>query len=126
MAPDRPVDNAFVSYHITPGYRDIFLLDYTILKLQDQVVIGGHILGDDHHTRGVFVQSVHDTRTPDTADTFNLGAVMQQCVYDRTAPMTRCGVDRNSRGFIQNDAVGILIENGQREGLGADLGGARG
>ena len=54
--------------HLAPHQRDVFLLDFAVVKLPGQFLVRPVVLGDDHQARRALVQPVHDARPLLAAD----------------------------------------------------------
>src|ERR1051326_4735835 len=101
----------------TPYQRDVFLLDFTIVELPRQVLMCAVVLGRDHHPGRSAVETMNYAWTefaPDTAEIFD---VIQECVDERAARMSRRRMHYHSWWFIDNDDVGVFIEDRKRQVL---------
>ena len=56
-----------------PHERDVLFLDFAIVKLPRQLLMGGVVLGDDHHARRPLVEPVHDAGPQLAADAAQIG-----------------------------------------------------
>ena len=63
------------------------------------------------------IEPVDDPRTYIAAYPLNIGAEGEQPVHDGLVRVPRPWVHRNSRGFVQNDDITVLVDKIQRERL---------
>jgi len=90
-------------------------------KLFDQSVVNGRGFGCDQNSRGVFVETMHNTGSQRAVGDDGL-AVRQECVDKGARRVARGGVDDHACGFVHSEQKFILVEHiegdrfgGQRE-----------
>ena len=114
MTTDRPVNRALLAIDQTPHEGKILFANPPFLKLQDQVTKCLLMLCDDHHSRGILVQSMDNPGAPLSADPLETRAMMEKGIH-QSATSSSCGrVDYHTCGLIHDDAVLVFIENIQR------------
>jgi hypothetical protein len=64
---------------------------------------------------------VDDAGSQHTADAGEIRAVVKQCVDERAARMASGRMDDETRRFVDDDELGILVEHDERNRLGQDL-----
>src|SRR5512139_291661 len=79
-----------------PDERDVFLLDLAIVKLTRELLVRGVVLRDHHHSRRAAVEPVHDAWAALTADSTQIGDVVQQGVDERFGGMARTWMDHHA------------------------------
>ena len=78
------------------------------------------VLRDDHHARRAAIEPVDDARPQLAADAAEIGDVVQQRVDERARGVTRAGMHDHARRLVDDDEVGILVEDLERQRLGCD------
>ena len=68
---------------------------------------------------GVLVEAVHDAGALDAADARQIGAVRQEGVDQRATRVARGRVYRHARGLVDDDQVGVFVDDGEVDGLRA-------
>ena len=116
IAPDRLVD-APPGVHDTPDERDVFLLDFAVLKLPRQLLVGLVVLGDDHQSRGAAIETVHDSRARLAAHSAQVLDVVQQGVHERAARMPGPGMDDHPRRLVEDNDIRVFEDDAQRQCL---------
>ena len=76
IAADRGVDAA-AGLHDAPDERDVFLLDFAIVKLPRELLMRGIVLRDDHHARRAAIEPMDDAGPQLAADAAQVGDVVQ-------------------------------------------------
>ena len=108
--------------HHAPHQRDVLLLDLAIVELARQLLMGGIVLGHDHHAGRAAVQPVHDAGPQLAADAAEIFHVVQQRVDQRAGGMARAGVDHHAGGLVDHGHVRVLVQHVDGQGLGGGLG----
>jgi hypothetical protein len=103
--------------HHPPDKRDIFLFDFSIVKLPRELLVRRIVLGDDHHSRRSAIQTMDDPGPCFTADTAQILHVVQKRVDQRARRMACSGMDNHSSLFVQHGDVAVLIQDLERERL---------
>jgi len=116
VAPDRRVDPT-PGLDDPPDERHVFLLDFPIVKLPGQFLVGAIVFGDDHQSRGPAIEPVHDSRPCFPAYATEILYVMQQRIHDGSSRMAGSRVNHHPRGFIEDHDVGIFVDDAKRERL---------
>ena len=89
-----------------------------VFELTGQMLVGLVILGGDHHTGGVLVETMNDAGPQLATNTREILAVMQQSVDQRAALVSRRRVHHKMSRLVNNDQGGILVKNRQRNRFG--------
>src|SRR5688572_27808331 len=89
-----------------------FNLSQTELILQP--AMGAFVFCQENQPRGIFVESMDNTRPFLPADPFEFGIISKDRIDKRSARMARCWVDYHSCRFIDYDQIIILKQNIQR------------
>ena len=112
-ATDRPVADRQVGFlHVAVGGERL-----------DESVHGGLRLGDDDESGRLLVEPVDDARTRDAADAAQVGAVEEERVHKRPGEVSGRGMDDQPGGLVDDEHVGVLEDNVERNVLGLRLGG---
>ncbi len=96
-----------------PDERDVFLLDFPVLKLPCQLLVGLIVLGDDHQSRGAAIETMHDSRARLAADPAQILDVVQQSIDERAARVPGPGMDDHPGGLVEDDDIRILEDDAQ-------------
>ena len=83
--------------------------------------MGGVVLGDHKDTGCLPVEPVHDPRPFDSPDDGEIAAVVQEGVHQGDAAGAGPGVDRESRRLVDDQEIGVLVEDRERQGLGLEM-----
>ena len=73
--------------------------------------MGGSCFCNHQCTGRLFVQSVDDSRPEFSTDTFEVGEVIEECIYQRAGSVTRCGMNHDSRLLVHYDKMVVLVKN---------------
>jgi hypothetical protein len=77
--------------------------------------VGAIILCDDEATAGVFVEAVHNPRARNAADTAEFAfAVVKEGIDESVLFVAGGWMDDNSRRFVEDDEIGVLVNNVER------------
>lgn len=117
IAPDRGVD-APARLHDAPDERDVLLFDLPIVELPCELLVGAIVLGDDHDARCSPIEPVHDARPELAADAAQILHVVKQRIHQRAGRVTRCRMNDHPGRFVDDDEVGILIQDVEGKGFG--------
>ncbi len=83
-------------------------------------------LGDDHDAAGVLVEAVDDARPLDAADARQaVAAMVDQRVDQRAGPVAGAGMHHQPGRLVDDDQLGILVEDVERDVLALGLRGLR-
>src|SRR4051794_12183519 len=85
-----------------------------------QPAMGQVGLGDDHKTRGVAVQSVHDAGAPGDAPA-QLGPAGNQRIHQGVVPMPGRGMDHKAGRLVQHGEVLVFEDDGEGNVRGTEL-----
>ncbi len=109
------------------GEGDVAALDVVGGEQGREARVGLVALGRDHDAGGVLVQPVHDARPRHPADARQRSGAMEQQGVDQGA-IGNAGavVHGHAGGLVDDDQVGVLVEDVQRDILGLGLGGGGG
>ena len=81
------------------------------MQLAHEVGVGAQVAGDDKQAAGVFVEAVHDAAT---RQLHCFGKVVQQGVQQGTVRIARRRMDDQSGRFVNNDDVGVGMNDVER------------
>ena len=129
-AAERRVDGARIACRRAPHQRLIGALELAgaamVGKGVGQRAMRGVGLGDHHDAAGVLVEAVDDARPPDAADAGQaVAAMMDQRVDQRAGPVAGAGMDDQPGRLVDDDDLGVLVENIERDRLALRLGSSR-
>jgi len=101
-----------------PNEGGIGTVDPAQSEVARQRVMGGLGLGDDHQPARALVETMDDTGPANPADPGKARTTMvDQRVYECAVRVSRCGVDNQPRGLIDDDQMCILKADIQRDRL---------
>jgi hypothetical protein len=118
IATDGDVDTLALMDH-SPDQGNVFLLDFAVVKLPRQFLMGGIVLGHDHHPGCALVETVDDSRPQLAADPAEVGHVVQERVDQRSAAVSRPWMNYHAGRLVDDDQVPILEHDIERNVLGA-------
>ena len=95
----------------SPHKRDIFFLDFAVVKLSRELVVCQVVLGNHHHARGAAIQAMNDPRPCFTADPAQILHVVKKRVHESAGRMARTGMDHHSCWLVQHRDVAVLIQD---------------
>jgi hypothetical protein len=95
----------------SPHKRDIFLLDFAIVKLSRELLVCQVVLGNHHHARRSAIQAMNDPWPCFTADPAQILHVVKKRVHESAGCMARTGMDHHSRWLVQHRDVAVLIKD---------------
>ena len=104
IAADRRVDAASGLHH-APDEREVFLLDFAIVKLARQLLVRRVVLGHDHQARRAAVEPMHDAGPLLAADAAQVVDVMEQRVDQRAAGVSGGRMHDHARRLVDDDEV---------------------
>src|SRR5439155_1952351 len=91
--------------------------DAPFLELRREALKSHCVLRDDHHSGSVFVQSMDDSGTALSTDSFEIRTVVQKRIHKGTT-YPSCGrMHHNPGGLVNHDAVVVLVQDFQRNGF---------
>ncbi len=100
------------------AHREIEFFHCSTRELVHEGLMSDIRLGDDDAARRIFVETVYDARTLDTADARKFSAaVMEQGVDERAVGISRGRVNDHAGGFIDDHEVVVLEQDFQRNVL---------
>ncbi len=125
VASDVRHDRALVRGGDSLGDGEILLLRLAAGELGDKGLIGGLALRRDQTPRGLLVEAMDDSGTVLAGEgaEFSL-TMMQQRVDERAVGIAGRGVDDEPRGLVHDDEIVVLEEDGERDLLAEQPGGA--
>jgi hypothetical protein len=85
--------------------------------------MGAVVLGDDDASGGVFVEAMDDARAGLATDAGEVITVVQEGVDEGAVGVAGGGVDNESRGFVDDKDVAVLIEDFDGDVLSGDFDG---
>ena len=89
---------------------------------------GPGVFGGDDEAGGVFVEAVDDAGADSIAaeGVFEAGAVVQKALNQGAAGVADGRMDDDSLLFVDDQAVAVFVDYGERQGLRSDFGGRGG
>jgi hypothetical protein len=114
VAADRGIDAA-ASLDNPPHKRDVFFLDFTVLKLTCQLLVGCVGLCDDHDARRATVEAMDDARARFASDTAEIRDVVKKRVDERSGRMAGAWVHDEPGRLVEHRHVGVLVDDFERE-----------
>ena len=87
--------------------------------------MSGVVLGHHQEARSALVEAVDDAGPKDPADPRQVSHVVQQRVHQRAPRGPRSRMNDQASGLVDHQEVLVLVEDAQRDALGAGLGGRR-
>jgi hypothetical protein len=138
MAADGEIDRAGGFGRGAPHEGEVFLLDGVGGELGDEGGDGLFVLGDDEDAGGVFVEAMDDAGAEFAADAARSVQWWRRALT-RVSAAWPGGGGRRGRGFVEDDEVGVFVEDvegdvggeeadgfGGREGAGEGVAGGEG
>ena len=112
----------------TPNKCEVFAFHAAIAavggELFGQALVGGIILGDHQETGCLLVDAVDDAGTLHPADTGQTIAAMGNQGVDEGASFIACtGVDHQPRRLVDDNEVGVLVDDGELDILRCGISG---
>ena len=107
VTADGGIDGA-AGGHVTDGDRFVLTGDLARLQRLHQMGLGRHCLGDHHQTRGVFIQTVHDTGAGHFGD---VRVAVQQGVEDGAIGRTGARVNHQTGRLVDHQNVFIFVND---------------
>ena len=83
--------------HLAPYQREVFLLDFTVVKLARQLFVRRVVLGHHHQARRAAIEPMHDPGPLFAADAAQIVDVMKERVDQRSARVAGRRMDHHSR-----------------------------
>ena len=124
MAGDRRVDRALLRIGTPPDQRLVDPGQVVGGKQLRQRDMGRIVLGHDHDARRLLVEPVHDARSAHAADPREAVAAMgEQCIDQRVVGIAGCRMHHETGRLVQDQQVGVFIEDVQIELLRLGLSG---
>ncbi len=114
-------DSALILFHAAMGERQINFFDFAVVKLRGERLMGLIGSSDNEHAAGFAIDAMNDAGTQVAIDGGEGSEVMEQRVHESAGGMPRPGVNHHASGLIDNDHVGIFVEDGERKILGLGL-----
>jgi hypothetical protein len=87
--------------------------------------VGHVVFGHDDASRRIFVEAMDDARSELTANAFEVLTVEEQGVHQSPARVSCRRMDDEARSLVQDNDIGIFIEDGKRNGFGLARNGFR-
>ena len=100
---------------------EVCFLDLAVLKLFGDFPLGAVILRDDHYTRGVSIESMHDAGTELAESAGQLVGIEGQCVDEGSASVAPGGVDEDIGLLIEYYDVLVFVNDVEGNVLGRDF-----
>jgi hypothetical protein len=98
---------------------DVMAVDAVIFELLGQPVMGAIGFRHDQQARRILVDAVDDAGAFFATDARErVAAMMQQRIDQRAGGRAGGGVDDHACGFVDDDQIGILVEDRQGDGFG--------
>jgi hypothetical protein len=84
------------------------------------MVIGPVIFGHHHDAGRAFVQAMDDPGPQNAIDSGEIFAVIKERIHQGARWVAGGRMDHHASGFVDDNDGGILVKDGEREGLGFD------
>jgi hypothetical protein len=118
VAADGALDLSTQRLRQTPDQRLVAAIEVAVGEGRGQGVGGKLGFGYDHDAGSVLVQTMHDARAALGADAGEPGAAMrEQRVHQRTVKVARRRMHHQSSGFVEDDKVGVFVQDRERDRL---------
>src|SRR5260221_8507485 len=114
VAPDGRVDQPFFLADVAADQHQIALFGRAALHLALQRGRGGQRASDDQKARGVFVETMDDTRAQIALVVAQLWKARQQAVDQRATRVAWRGMDDDARGLVDDHHRGVLEDDLER------------
>jgi len=114
---DRRVDGHRRRFHFAVGECQVLPVDFPGRNRARERRHGRQRLGNDHESRRVLVQPVHDAGTGQRG---SARMVREQPIQKRSPPMAGRGMDDEAGRLVDHQKLLILEDDRQRNGLGAE------
>jgi len=118
MATDGQSNHPLLCAKFTVNQGQIFFFNGAVLKLPGQNFMGSCIFCNHHGPRGVFIESVNNSRPNLAADTFQIRTMIEQCVDQCTPAVPGRGMHDQARLFVKYHNMAVLIQDLQGDGFG--------
>ena len=119
---DRALPGSDLSLGASENQGEVGLLGFPVLELAAEFPVGGVRLGRHEDAGGFQVQPVDDAGAVGSASGGELaGAVVEQGGGQGARGATGTRVDGQTGRFVQNDDIGVLVQDVQRDGFGFDV-----
>src|SRR5262249_42234305 len=120
MASDRPIDHASSRREPAAYDGEITLLDLPLPELAGESFERGDRARDQQHPRGVAVEAMDDARALRIPHAGDRREAVQERVNDRATTCTGSRMHDDARRLVDRDDRVVLVEDGERQGLGLD------
>ena len=121
VAADRRLDAPGRGGHCPQCQAQIRLLYAARLQLRHQTRLRLVVLRDHEQAAGIPIQAMYDPRPLHPGDATVLGVAGQQGVDQSSVPMAGCRMDDQARGFVDDQHVVVLVDDGERDRFGLEL-----
>lgn len=118
MASDGNVDDAALRFQAAMHEGKVSFFDAAGFELRLQMPVRSIILGNQNDAGGVFIQAVDDARSLYSPHPFQIRAMMEDGIDERTAGMTGGGVHDHAGGFVHGDEVIIFVKDVEQDRFG--------
>ena len=126
VAAEVRFDRALVLFQVAVHHRMVDAVDAVYAHLLAEGLVRGIVFGHHQQAAGVFVDAVHDARADGAANAGELpGTVVEQRVDQRAVGVAGRRVHHHAFGFVDDEQVGVLIHDVQRDILRRRLDGLR-
>ena len=119
--PDVAFNSAFVLVEVTPNQGVVTAVDGVLKKLVCQYGLCGLILGNDHQTSGVLIDTVYQIAEFVLHRLFGLLKMPSQSVKQGAFEVAMAGVYHQSSLFVDHDDVVVFVNDIQRNLLRCDV-----
>jgi drug/metabolite transporter (DMT)-like permease len=119
MASDGAFPGTDLASGASQNKGEIGFLGFPVLELAAEFAMGGIGFGGHEDAGGFQIEPVNDPGTIRTAAGGELArAVVQKGRGEGTGGSTGAGMNGEAGGFVEDDDVGVLVEDLQRDGFG--------
>ncbi len=102
MPPDGQIDFSQGGFHTPPYQSKICFANISVFELGRQMLMRCRGFSNDHHTRGILIQTMDDARTNLSAKGRQIGTMVEQSIDQSARQMARGGVNHQAGGLVDN------------------------
>jgi hypothetical protein len=116
---DRTIQDAGTWRRLSPDDGKVGAPERPLGELRRQRTVGRVVASRQHQARGALVEPVHDAWPSGSAAGRPLPSPPQQRVYQGAGAVTGRRVDHHAGRLVDDDQVGVLVDDPERDGLRA-------
>ncbi len=112
MSADVSEDGVLGFVRCALDYAEVLFLGLSLGELGNERLVGWVVFGADDAARSIFIESVDDAWSLDSADAGELSlAVVEEGVDEGARAVSGSGVDDEPGGFVDDDDVFVFMED---------------